>query len=185
MNNSNILPGMVNNSLEIFVVESVVKAIHSGKVIDFTEMPLGVIELLKEHMRKDEKVLLALHDMHPFSEWARLEQFAKCRFGGLDHQADFKEGIFQDGEYWDCPVRSSCPHNGVICKLPVINDHRLTDKEVEIMQLSTTELTNDIIAEKMKMPAGTFHKEKKQLHHILKVQTKQGITKICNYLNLI
>jgi hypothetical protein len=48
MTNSNILPGMVNRSVEVFVVENITKALHNGKVIDFTELPLGIIELLKE-----------------------------------------------------------------------------------------------------------------------------------------
>ena len=53
------------------------------------------------------------------------------------------------------------------------------------MQLSSTELTNDVIAEEMNMPLGTFHKAKAQLHQILGIQTKQGITKICSFFNFI
>ena len=186
MTNSNILPGMISNSLEIFVVENISKAIHKGKVIDLTELPLGIIELLKEAIKSDKQLELALHDMHPNSEWKRIEQFATCRFGGLDHNDDFSpEGKLQDGEYWQCPKRGTCLHEGVICKLPVVNNHRLTKDDIKLMQFSSTEMTNEVIAEEMNMPLGTFHKAKAQLHQILGIQTKQGITRLCSFLNLI
>ena len=184
--NSNILPGMVNNSLEVFVVENVTKAIHKGKVIDFTELPLGIIELLKEAIKNDKQVALALHDWHPFSQWKRIEQYASCRLGGLDYNDDITaDGKFQDGEYWPCPKRGTCQYEGIICKLPIVNDHRLSPEDVKLMQLSTTEKTNEVIAEELDMPLGSFHKAKARIHQILGIQTKQGITKFCTYLNLI
>lgn len=185
MNQTKILPGMVNNSVEIFVVENVVKAIRRGKVIDFTDLPLGIIQRLKEEINKDKQLKLALHDMHPDSSWKRLEQFAKCRFGGLDFQGDITEDAIQDGEYWDCPNRGNCAYEGIVCKLPMINNHRLTSQEIQLMQLSSSEKTNDVIAEEMNMPAGSFHKAKAILHSILGVQTKQGVTKACTLLNII
>lgn len=183
--NSNLLPGMVNNSLEFFVVENIVKAIISGKIIDFTEIPIGILELLREEINKDENVKLALLDMHPDSKWKRLEQFVTCRFGGLDFHGDITDGQFQNGEYWPCPKRGTCPHEGVVCKLPVVNDYRLTSEDIKLMQLSATEKTNEVIAEEMDMAMGSFHKAKANIHQNLRVQTKQGITKVCTYLNLI
>jgi hypothetical protein len=61
----------------------------------------------------------------------------------------------------------------------------MSTEEIKLMQLSSTELTNDVIAEEMNMPLGTFHKAKAQLHQILGIQTKQGITKICSFFNFI
>jgi hypothetical protein len=186
MTNSNILPGMVNRSIEVFVVENETKAIHNGKVIDFSELPLGIVELLKEEIKKDTAVELALHDWHPFSEWKRVEQFATCRLGGLDHSDDITPcGKIQDGEYWNCPNRGKCQYEGTLCKLPVINNHRLNKEEIKLMQYSTTEMTNEVIAEEMNMALGSFHKAKAQLHQILGIQTKQGITKYCSFFNLI
>ena len=183
--NSNILPGMVCNSVEFFVVENVVKAILSGKIIDFTEIPIGIAELLREEINKDENVKLALFDMHPDSEWKRLEQFVKCRLGGLDFQGDIKDGKIQDGEFWDCPLRGTCPHEGVVCKLPVIDGYRLNSEDIKLMQLSSTEKTNEVIIEEMQIPAGTFHKRKAILHQNLHVQTKQSIAIISKHFNII
>jgi len=161
MKNSNVLPGMACSSIEIFVVENVVKAIHAGKVKDFSELPGGVVELLKEEINKDENVKLALHQMQPLSDWKRLEQFAKCRFGGLDYNADIKNGELQDGEFWDCPNRGTCIHEGILCKLPIVNNHRLEQIEVKLLQLTATDMTNDVIAEELNIPLGTLHKIKK------------------------
>lgn len=186
MTNSNILPGMMSKELEIFVVENAVKAIHNGKVIDFTEFPLGIIEMLKEKIKSEKEVELALHDWHPHSQWKRLEQFVSCRFGGLDYTGDINQkGEMQDGEYWSCPNRGKCQYEGVVCKMPLVNGHRLTSEDIKLMQLSSTEKTNEVIAEEMNMPLGTFHKAKARVHSILKVQTKQGVTRIGQYLNLI
>jgi hypothetical protein len=185
MKQSNVLPGMFGSSIEFFVVENIVKTMMSGKVIDFTEIPAGIIELLREEINKDENVKLALYEMQPESDWKRLEQFVKCRFGGLDFRSDLQEGQFQDGEYWDCPVRSTCKHAGTVCKLPMVNGHRLTYEDIKLMQLSSTEMTNEVIAEELHMPMGSYHKAKASLHKNLSVQTKQGITKHCVALNLI
>lgn len=186
MTNSNLLPGMVNRSVEVFVVENVTKAIHNGKIIDFTELPIGIIELLKEAIKNDKQAELALHDWHPQSQWKRIEQFATCRLGGLDHADDITEdGILQDGEYWACPNRGTCQYEGTLCKMPIINNHRLSHHDVKLMQLSSTEMTNEVIAEEMNMPLGTFHKAKAYLHSVLGIQTKQGITKFCLFFNLI
>ncbi len=186
MTMTKMYPGMNCNSIEFFVLDSMAKAIHKGKVIDFTEIPLGIIELLREEIKKDKEVNLILHDLYPDSEWKRLEQFVSCRFGGLDFKSDITaDGQLQDGEFWDCPKRGNCPHEGKLCKLPMVNDYRLTETDVKLMQLSTSEMTNEHIASELEMPLGSFHKAKAFIHSLLGVQTKQGITKVCIFFGLI
>jgi hypothetical protein len=185
MQNQKFIPGLLDKNIEFFVVENVVKAVHSGKVIDFTEFPLSVIELLKKEMRSSKEVLLALHEMHPFSEMDRVKQFAHCRLGGLDSQPDIENDILQDGEYWECPNRGKCPHEGILCKLPMFNGERLTPIDIELMQKSSSEKINEVIAEEMNMAMGTYHKFKRNLHKLLGVETKQGIAIISKELNII
>ena len=52
MTMTKMYPGMSCNSIELFVLDSMAKAIHKGKVIDFAEIPLGIIELIKEEIKK-------------------------------------------------------------------------------------------------------------------------------------
>lgn len=186
---NNLLPGMIaDGQLEFFVVENEVKVMHSGKIESFSDTPFEIFQLLKETINNDPLVLEKLSEMHPSSEYRRIEQFVKCRMGGLDYSGDYcsKTKVLQDGEYWPCPKRGSCSAEGIVCKLPIVNGQRLTNQEIELIQLTTTDMTNDVIAEEMSLPLGTFHKIKHSLYQkIGNVQTKQCVTKIAIALNLI
>lgn len=182
---SNLLPGMVDENVEIFVEKNDVKALMNGKVIPFAQLPFATIALLKEEMYKDNDVLISLFDMHPTSEMKRIEQFAKCRLGGLDFAPDIENGTLQDGEFWNCPNRGTCPHEGILCKLPIVNGKRLEKKEVQILQLTSTEMTNDVIAETLDVSLGLLHKLKKNMYAALRIQTKQEGTLLAKFFNII
>jgi DNA-binding CsgD family transcriptional regulator len=185
MNALKLLPGMACNSVEFFVHHSEMKAIQHGKVIDFTELPFATIEIMQEEIKKNKEVNLALHDMQPYSSIKRVEQFAKCRFGGLDFQGDIKNNQLQDGEYWPCPMHGNCPHEGVLCKLPLYNGIRLTKQDVQLLKLLVSNKTNDVVADEMRIPLGTFHQAKKNLYEKLSIQTKQEAAVIAMSLNII
>jgi DNA-binding CsgD family transcriptional regulator len=178
-------PGMICNGIEFFLQNQEMKMIQNGHVKPFEEMPYQTSQIIKEAIEASPDVVNALLEMHPNSETKRIEQFAKCRFGGLDFQADIVDGQLQDGEFWACPFHGTCKHEGVLCKLPKYNNQRLTKSEVILMQLSTSDKTNEVIADDLNMALGTFHQTKKHLHRKLAIQTKQEITKIAFLLNLI
>mgnify|MGYP000858840988 CR=1 FL=1 len=184
--NRKLYPGMTaDRSLEIFAYEGELKVMKEGQVKNFTDLSFQDIASITEAIDADINVKLALHDMHPDSQMRRIAQFAFCRLSGLDFQPDIIDGKLQDGEYVDCPNRGSCPHEGTLCKLPVINNERLTITDVLLMQHSSSELTNDVIAEKMGMAMGTLHQAKKILYKKIGVQTKQRCAVVANYLGLI
>jgi hypothetical protein len=185
MTTINIYPGMMDNSTEFFIHNNEVKVMHAGVIKDFTDISFQTISLINEKINESNEVKLALHDMQPLSEIKRIEQFVRCRFGGLDFKADIINNELQDGEYWECPNRGICPHEGTLCKLPLFNEHRLTTQDVKLMQLTTTNKTNEVIADEMNLPFGSFHLLKKLLYSILGVQTKQEIAVISRTLNLI
>ena len=160
---------------------------HGNKLLQFSfsntyNIPLS--QYIKE-INKNKEVKLALHDFHPTSEIKRVEQFAMCRFGGLDFQGDIKNGELQDGEYWPCPNHGKCQFEGILCKLPLVNGQRLTKQEVDLIKLSSTDKTNDVIAEDLGIPLGTFHQLKHKLYEKFFVQTKQELTKLSAFLNII
>lgn len=178
-------PGMTDSAVEFFVKDNVVKVIHSGTITEFTDLSIAFIEMLRDNIKDDILVNSELKRWYPNSEIKRLEQFVKCRFGGLDFQADIKDGVLQDGEYWDCPMRGKCRSEGILCKLPIHNGKRLTQQDVTIIQLASSDMTNDVIAETMKIPLGTLHKEKKGLYRWLKIPTKQHLALLAKNMNLI
>ena len=106
-------------------------------------------------------------------------------FRGLDFQGDIKNGELQDGEYWPCPNHGKCQFEGVLCKLPLVNGQRLTKQEVDLIKLSSTDKTNDVIADDLGIPLGTFHQLKHKLYEKFVVQTKQELTKLSALINII
>ena len=184
--NRKLYPGMTSDrSLEIFAHEGDLKVMKDGHVKSFTDLAFSDIVVIKEAIDADAEVKLALHDMHPDSEAKRIKQFAFCRLSGLDFQPDIVDGKLQDGEYVDCPKRGACPHEGLLCKMPIINNERLTKQDVHLLQLSSSEMTNDVIAQTMDLAFGTLHLAKKNLYKKIGAQTKQRCAVVANFLGLI
>lgn len=180
-----VYPGMVDNSVEFFVIGNQLNAIQNGTIKKFTDFSFALISLLEEAMEADEKALEALMQMHPGSKLRRIEQFTICRFGGLDRNPDIKDGVLGKGDYWDCPSRDTCPFNGVICQSPSYNGKQLTPIDVEMIKSLATTKTNEVIAEEIGVPYGSVHKLKKKLYKKLEVQTKQEVAVIAMLMNFI
>lgn len=181
-----ILPGMIDDSVEFFTTEEgKIKYIHQGHVNCISQLPYWLSKTLKEYVENNPDVKEHLIMMHPDSEIKQLHQFINCRFGGLDYRGDIIDGKIQEHEYAFCPLRGNCQSEGVLCKMPVVNGHTLSSTEVKIIQLSTTDKTNDVIAEELGLPLGTFHKYKQSIYDKCAVLTKQCLTKLAYSLNLI
>jgi len=185
-NQNRLLPGILTNDIEFFLSDNNIKALTSGKTIDFSEVPFKYIEALREEIDKDKKLKLHLFDLFPNNEYKRLEQFVKCRFGGLDYQADITADGLQEGEWWPCPLRGKCASEGVLCKSVVVNDEKLEAQDITLIQLLTTNDTNETIAMEMGLALGSFHLYKKKLYKKLgNIQTKQELTILAQRLNFI
>lgn len=178
-------PGMGCSATEFFVSNGAVKIISNAQVLPFAEISTEHQQILEAEINSNIEVKLHLFDMHPNSKMKRLEQFANCRFGGLDFTGDIQDGILQDGEYWACPNRGSCKSEGILCKLPSFNGQQLSKDDVNLIQQCATSKKNEVIAEDLNLAYGSFHKAKKSMYAKLGVQTKQELTLIGFLLNLI
>jgi DNA-binding CsgD family transcriptional regulator len=178
-------PGMGDSGIEFFISEKETKFIQHGQVLPFAELPIATVNLLQEAIRQDPQVNAELRDMHPSSPVNRIEQFARCRFGGLDFVGDIVDEKLQEGEYHDCPKRGNCKSNGILCKLPSYNGQTLSTLDVQLMQQLSTSKTIEAIIYEMDIRPGTFHKIHNILYSKLGVQTRQEVTKIAYLLNLI
>ncbi|MDC7994434.1 hypothetical protein [Altibacter sp. HG106] len=179
--------GMTCTGTEIFKgPDGGLSIIDRGRVKPFSQAPISVIEKLRSQISLDIEAQNVLREMHPWDASNRIEQFAWCRYGGLDFKPDIKDGEFQEGEFHSCPNRGKCKGEGILCKLPVFGGRRLTGKMVVLMQhLSGTD-TNEVIAEKMDMAMGSFHLLKKKLYEALGgIQTKQEVVHIARDLNIV
>lgn len=180
-----LYPGMVDSSIEIFKHNNEIKIIEDGQIKNFDQASNSVIETIQSFIDGKPIVKAALEQMHPNNPKLQLEQFASCRLGGLDINPDIKDGILQDGEYHECPKRSECPFDGILCKLPVINDHRFTMVEINIWRLTSTDMLNEVIGEVLDLPMGTLHKIKKNIYKILGIATKQEGALLAKEFNII
>jgi hypothetical protein len=178
-------PGMGDSSVEFFISENETKFIQHGKVLPFSQIPFAAIKLLDKAIHADININLELHDMHPVSKLKRIEQFARCRFGGLDFVGDIVDGKLQEGEYHECPNRGNCKSEGILCKLPDYNGVKLLPIDIKLMQKLSTSKTIEAIISEMDLRPGTFHKIHNILYSKLGVQTRQEVTKIAYLLNLI
>lgn len=178
-------PGMGDSAIEFFISEKETKFIQHGKVLPFSQIPFATIKLLDEAIHADININLELHDMHPVSNLKRIEQFARCRFGGLDFVGDIIDGQLQEGEYHECPKRGNCKSEGILCKLPDYNGEKLSSLDIKLIQLLSTSKTIEAIIYEMDLRPGTFHKIHNILYNKLAVQTRQEVTKIAYLLNLI
>lgn len=181
-----IIPGMIDNSIEFFTADDGrMKYVHQGKVNCISELPFAYNHLIKDEISNNPEIEKHLFQFHPDSEIKRIHQFISCRFGGLDYQGDIKDNQLQQAEYRPCELRGHCKSEGILCKLPVINGHELSSTEIKIIQYSTSDMTNDVIADKLQLCFGTLHKMKKSIYKKTNVMTKQALTKIAHRYNII
>ncbi len=179
------IPGITANGIEFFEKEGEIKMIHQGEVKDFLEIPHLVLGILKSEINKNAPVKQALEETHPDSEIRQIKQFIECRFGGLDSVPDILDNELQPAEYRNCPVRKACTLKGTLCSKFQYNGHILEWEEIELVQLLSTNMKNEVIAQELNIPLGTFHAMKKRLYEVFQVSTKQEITQISMLLNLI
>jgi len=172
-------------STEFYVSNDEVLIIQNNRIYPFSEISETHKQILLDEIESDLQVKKELLEMHPDSELKRLEQFTKCRFGGLDYQADITDGKLQDGEYWECPKLGNCKSEGILCKLPLYNGNRLKKEEIKLLQLTATNKINEVIADDLNLPLGSLHKFKKAVYKKLGIQTKQEGVVISFFLNLI
>jgi DNA-binding CsgD family transcriptional regulator len=180
-----VYPGLMCDSVELFHDGKELKAITGGRVKSFSELSFYHFHTIREAIAADQEALAELMRMHPDSEMKRIEQFAICNFSGLDHEPDIRNGVLQQGEYWDCPKRGLCTGEGKICKALKYKDNVISPVEVTLMKMIVTTKTNEVIAAEMFLPLGTFHLFKRKLYEKLGVETKQEVALIAVALNII
>lgn len=185
METPKIYAGLLGPGIEIFQSDDGLKIIQDGRIKPFSAAPYSVIARLLEQIAKEPETFEILKKWHPDSEMKQVEQFASCRFGGLDFTPDIKNNKLQDGEYHPCPKRGTCEAEGILCKMPKINHTRLSLQMVKLMRLISGTDTNEVISEKMEIPLGSYHLLKKKLYELLNVQTKQEVALISRDLTIV
>ena len=131
-------------------------------------------------LEDDQPGQLGLDILNIDDENDRIEQYAFCKFGGWDNQADIKKDGTLVPEYFDCPRRPTCPKEAqkFLCGVFWINETTfLTPREIQYIKLTADDLPDKQIAERMCISISTVASHRKHIQRKLNVPTKIGITR--------
>ena len=133
-----------DNSIEIFAEpEKFGKClfIKAGTTRPFRELPLDVLDDLREELSTDKRAIEGLRLMGVDDEWEKLETYNFCNRGRLDGVPDITESGKKSKEFVDCGKRGRCPGENKVCSPVVINGSRITFRELECWKLIGQQLS--------------------------------------------
>lgn len=188
MNATRLYPGMCDDSLEIFFhpEEQKLKAIVNGAVKDFSTLSASKKQFLNRIIETDAQLADVLGTMFPNNNTAQVEKLAKCRFGGLNFQADYCGNTqMQNHDIIDCSIRSTCPGSGIVCKNLNWHGEELTQTDVLAIQLMASDHKTELLAEELEMPLGSFHVYRTKFFNRLGVKSKPELARVGVELGLI
>ncbi|PIE50733.1 MAG: hypothetical protein CSA38_01845 [Flavobacteriales bacterium] len=173
MTTENILPGMLDNSIEYFNHEEDVFVLKNGKVTPFEQMEHPDLQIIID---TDDKLKKVLSSMCNGNKFKMLKKLAKCRFGALNFEPDFK-GNEINHEFIECQNRDKCIGCNIVCKPPIINGEQSSYEELQIMRELCSNDKNSAIASNLGYKQGTFNVLKTKIYNKFNLITKQQLTK--------
>lgn len=111
--------------------------ISEGKTKKFWELPLHIIDDLRDEMSSDLKALKGLRLMGLSTEAGMLEQYNYCNRGKLDSTPDITPQGKLNKEFFDCGRRGKCSGENKVCSPICINGSRITFRELDCLRLNT------------------------------------------------
>ena len=188
MTTTRLFPGMCDDSLEIFFhsEEQQLKAIVNGQVKCFSDVLPERKAFLKQIISSEDDLANILNIMHPENETKQIEQLAKCRFGGLNFQADYcRKTETTNHDIIDCDIRDTCIGCGIVCKDLHYNGGEISQTDVKAIQLMATDHKTEVLAEELDMPLGTFHVYRTKFFDRIGVKSKPELARVGVELGLI
>lgn len=183
-----IYPGMCDGNLEIFYhkVENKLKVIHQNKVQDFDDTPNEILNFLGNILQKEDTTKNILNSWYPNDTSSQIRKLAQCRFGGLDFEPDYCNGTNNcNGDFIECPNRNLCKGNGIVCNPIGYQNTPLSLTDIKAIKLISSVDKNEVIAQEMNMPIGSFNVYRTNLYKKLNIQTKQEATRVGVYLGIV
>lgn len=146
---STLPAGLIDSNVELFAVAPFkLRALHSGTLVDFGQLPSRVLAAMSELV---EQLLGGPSD--------NLEGDCWCLFGSFDSAADFdaQRGALTP-EFWDCGLKAECPKSKKLClQSPNTPSGRpLSPRELEFVTLRARGYSNAEVARAMKVKVSTI-----------------------------
>lgn len=99
------------------------------------------------------------HDNKRYRDFMAVRRFIKCNFGVYDNMIDVDESWNFKFEFVGCPLRGECKYDKVICSPKF--DSKLSDRQLEIMNLLCAGSTDSHVADKLFISLNTVNNHRK------------------------
>ena len=109
--------------------------ISEGRTRLFKELPLRIMDDLRDELLSDTRALKGLRMMGLSSEDEMLEQYNYCNRGKLDEKPNITASGIKSKEFVECGHRGKCSGEGRVCSPLLINGSRITFRELECLKL--------------------------------------------------
>lgn len=155
-----------------------------------TEQHTDLVNLLFERMQsfytEAFSALCAFYEKAklnvPYFRFRVVSRFLRCNFSAIDDRPDFKDGMFADFEYVQCPLRGECKLEGIVCR-PTFN-HHLSPAEERVARLWYQEGSKEAIGEQLYISPMTVHRHVTDIYAKLGVHTRSEFVKYAERNNM-
>jgi len=184
---NNLPAGLINNDIEFFVSDDL-KAyqLQNRAVIPFEQFDDDVLVAIYSDMLAHPHKINELGLMGISEPKEMIKQYLICNYGGFDNKADMIDGKLQPTEYWPCPFRGNCPHEGKLCdNLRTDTGEFLTKREIEVLELIAIGKLDKEIANLLDMSPNTVPTHTKNIRIKTGLSRKADLTRFALTKNLI
>jgi DNA-binding CsgD family transcriptional regulator len=150
-----------------------VYAISNGVTLPFSKLLAPMKSMILERLLDDPK---AMEDLKGLTQEEAVEKYAFCVFGAADSEADFcNEGKLGAGDNFICG--NNCRCLSWESKSINVDGNRLTPREIEIVQLMSTDMPDKHISESLGISISTLNTHKAHIFEKFSVYSKTGVAR--------
>lgn len=165
----NVPSGLEDNNLEIYRFKNTGRAILKGKKMNYLDLSDDLREPFQVELINDKKACDCLRFKMFLTEADKMEEtFVCCRYGGLNHIPDLKDGKTTP----DMPVCEdieTCPGFDIVCIAPEGPGGRLAKREFQIAVLISNGKLDKEISDELGIKIPTTRT------HINRIREKLGV----------
>jgi len=158
----------------------------NGRVYRVNDSPCNVLTAIDYDIANHPVKMEALVSLGYETLEAQREKYCSCCFGAFDGLADAIGGVLQHSEYWPCPMRGTCPVEGLLCDGLLVGDGKaLTRREIDVLIEVSKCLLNKEIADKLNISEETVKVHTKRIYEKSGLANKMDLMKLAQQKNLI
>lgn len=148
-------------------------AISNGNTIPFEEISNFKKNQILQRLNQDLK---ASEDLKALSNDDAIKQYSFCVFGAIDSNADFCDsGELKESDNFLCSNNCRCLKWN--SKNITINGNKLTQKQIQIIQLLSSDMADKQIADSLGITQSTLDSHKTKIFELAGVSSKNGLIK--------